>query len=184
MVPEPNFLSPPYLASPPLFFSHHLPLFLLVTQASVNAHEQAQTFHVVDAAERERGEREVLSSQGFTIPSHTGGGKAAQSRGGCVRRVLVHDTCLSAQQARLTYYACAHDHPAIGGKLTRIQVSDLIVIGVEPSVVCCCVASQECTTKMLLTACASLLSVLLMDLCGVCCHAGCMEGQASKKTQC
>ena len=50
-----------------------------------------------------------------------GGGKAAQSRGGSVRRVLLHDSCLSAEQALSTYVACAQEHPAIGGKLVQIQ---------------------------------------------------------------
>lgn len=51
-----------------------------------------------------------------------GGGKAAQSRGGSVRRVLVHDVSLTAEQALSTYVACAQDNPAISGKLAAIQV--------------------------------------------------------------
>ena len=51
-----------------------------------------------------------------------GGGKAAQSRGGSVRRVLVHDVILTAEQALSTYVACAQDNPAINGKLASIQV--------------------------------------------------------------
>jgi hypothetical protein len=52
-----------------------------------------------------------------------GGGKAAQARGGSVRRVILQDACLTAEQARATYLACAKDHPAMGGKLVCIQVS-------------------------------------------------------------
>ena len=51
-----------------------------------------------------------------------GGGKAAQARGGSVRRVILQDVCLTAKQARSTYLECARDHPAMGGKLVSIQV--------------------------------------------------------------
>lgn len=50
-----------------------------------------------------------------------GGGKAAQSRGGSVRRVLVRDASMDTEQAMQTYIACAQHHPAIAGKLTTIQ---------------------------------------------------------------
>jgi hypothetical protein len=50
-----------------------------------------------------------------------GGGKAAQSRGGSVRRVLVRDASMDAEQAMQTYIACAQHHPAIAGKLAIIQ---------------------------------------------------------------
>ena len=51
-----------------------------------------------------------------------GGGKAAQARGGSVRRVILQDVCLTAEQARSTYLECARVHPAMGGKLVSIQV--------------------------------------------------------------
>jgi hypothetical protein len=51
-----------------------------------------------------------------------GGGKAAQARGGSVRRVILQDVCLTAEQARSTYLECARVHPALGGKLVSIQV--------------------------------------------------------------
>jgi len=50
-----------------------------------------------------------------------GGGKAAQSRGGSVRRVLVHDVSLTAEQALSTYVACALDNLAISTKASTIQ---------------------------------------------------------------
>lgn len=55
-----------------------------------------------------------------------GGGKAAQSRGGSVRRVLVHDVSLTAEQALSTYVACALDNLAISTKASTIQVTSFI----------------------------------------------------------
>lgn len=50
-----------------------------------------------------------------------GGGKGAQSRGGSVRRVLLHETCLSAADALDVYTQICRDNPSVGSKVIRIQ---------------------------------------------------------------
>ena len=50
-----------------------------------------------------------------------GGGKAVQSRGGDVRRVLIHSFAAEEESAMKLYYAIADANPAVGGRAIRIQ---------------------------------------------------------------
>eukprot|EP01036_Dinobryon_divergens_P059445 gene59445-79320_t len=50
-----------------------------------------------------------------------GGGKAAQCRGGDIRRITIHSTAIDESQARNLYYTLVSDSPAIGGRVLRIQ---------------------------------------------------------------
>mmetsp|Transcript_17898 Transcript_17898/g.36704 ORF Transcript_17898/g.36704 Transcript_17898/m.36704 type:complete len:118 (+) Transcript_17898:208-561(+) len=50
-----------------------------------------------------------------------GGGKAAQTRGGTVRRLLLHGGFMGEADAAATYMCCVRENAATGGKLMRIQ---------------------------------------------------------------
>ena len=50
-----------------------------------------------------------------------GGGKQAHSRGGDLRRVLVHDDALDADAARAEYWRIAADSPTMAGPIARAQ---------------------------------------------------------------
>ncbi len=49
-------------------------------------------------------------------------GQAAQTRGGSLRRVLVHDGWLTEADAMATYIECANANLALTAKLRRVQV--------------------------------------------------------------
>lgn len=50
-----------------------------------------------------------------------GGGKGAQSRGGCVRRVLLHETFIGPEDALEVYTQCCKDNPSVTAKVLKIQ---------------------------------------------------------------
>ena len=54
----------------------------------------------------------------MTLPFYA---QAAQSRGGRLHRVLVHDSALGPAAAQLVWTACARHNPAMGGRLPCVQ---------------------------------------------------------------
>jgi hypothetical protein len=50
-----------------------------------------------------------------------GGGKQAHMRGGDLRRVVIHGAALHGDDVMDVFHRLANDHPAVGGRATRIQ---------------------------------------------------------------
>jgi len=49
------------------------------------------------------------------------GGSQAQSRGGDIRRLVIHDSKLSEAAVSEVFYSLANDSPVLGGRANRIQ---------------------------------------------------------------
>lgn len=50
-----------------------------------------------------------------------GGGKAAQAKGGGLRRVMIHDMCMTEEDAMAVYMQAVGDNPMVGGRVKLIQ---------------------------------------------------------------
>lgn len=52
-----------------------------------------------------------------------GGGRQAHSRGGDIRRVVIHSGCLDADSVKEMYFRLGNDNPAVGGRAIKIQAA-------------------------------------------------------------
>jgi hypothetical protein len=52
-----------------------------------------------------------------------GGGRQAHSRGGDIRRVVIHSGCLDADAVQSLFFRLANENPAVGGRAVKIQAA-------------------------------------------------------------